>query len=129
MKPTVDVKLFNGLWAPYEIKYSDGTIRSGPFTSMSIFGVYAESIKFTDDNGYIPVIWADINNFGLKTTESGTFKIRGETKLLLTGGAWNMEFEITKLSNDEMWLSYIGEVPILGTPKTLYKLKREISNY
>ena len=128
MTPAVDSKQLNGIWAPYEIKYPDGTIQPGPFTNMSIFGIYAESIKFTANTGYIPIIWTDINNFDLKTTESGTFEIVGETKLLLTGGVWDMEFEITKLRSDELWLSYVGDVPILGAPKTLYKLKRETSN-
>lgn len=40
-KPSIDAKAISGIWVPYEIRYTDGTIDYGPFTGRSVFGAYA----------------------------------------------------------------------------------------
>lgn len=122
-----DFNQYSGIWVPYEIRYADGRIHTGPFINMSIFGVYAESVHLNEDKTYTPVIWQDADNYDYISNDEGNIEYASYgTKLFFTEGAWNMEFEITKYENDDLWLTYAGGPPLLGDAQTLYKLKREI---
>jgi hypothetical protein len=105
-----------GIWVPYEIAYQDGTIDSGSFAASSIFGVYAESVQLNRDRKYIPVIWFNKDTFTLKTDESGSFQYSLNNKLIFTGGPFDLEFDIEKFKEDDLWLR-ISEV--------VYKFKRQ----
>lgn len=123
---TIEFKEYTGIWVPYEITYADGSVWQGPFAFMSVFGAYAESIQLNADLSYVPLAWTDADTQMFKEEESGHFTFMTyDNKLLLTGGAWDMEFEITKYEGDELWLTYTGDIPLLGGAQTRYKLKRE----
>jgi hypothetical protein len=125
--PTVDFKQYSGIWVPYEITDGNGIISQGPFTSSTIFGVYAESIQLNADKTYVPVIWTDEENYFFKTEERGYVEYSSnEDKLFLKGGPVDLEFEIIRFNNDDLWLKYVGEFFILGGPQAQYKFKREL---
>lgn len=124
---TVDFKEYTGIWVPYEIIHTDKTIEHGPFMSRSIFAVYAESLQLKSDNTYTPVIWQDKDHYSFKIEDAGKFEyVMGKEQLLLTEGAWNMSFKITKYGDDDLLLTYTGDFPLLGGVNTQYKFKREV---
>ena len=96
-------ELAEGKWVLYEITSDTGSIQSGPFTSNSIFGVYAESVQLNKDKTYIPMSWVDKNNFTLKTDEAGNFEYSANNKLRFYG-TFNLEWELNKFQGDELWL-------------------------
>jgi hypothetical protein len=109
---------YSGIWVPYEIQDSTGEKQQGPFTANSGFGVYAESVLLNNDGTYVPVTWFDRNTYTLKTEEAGNFEFNPtNNKLILTGGVWDLEFEIVHYSDDLLWLSSDGFI---------YRMKREI---
>lgn len=123
--PSFDENQYVGIWVPFEVIYQDGTVDQGPFTNRNIFGVYDESLQLKEDNVYAPVNWIDENNYLISPEEGGKF-VASTSRLLLSEGSWDMEFEIVEFGNEELWLMYLGELPLLGGPQTLYKLKRNI---
>lgn len=125
VSPSFNEKQYLGIWIPFEIIYQDGTVDQGPFNSKSIFGVYDESVELKEDKTYTPLFWIDETKYQTSPEEAGKFVINA-SRLLLTEGAWEMEFEIVKLSEEELWVKYLGVSPLLGGPQTLYKLKRNI---
>lgn len=125
-KSTGGYELLVGKWVPYEIDYASGNVYTGPFPSMSIFGVYAESIQFNSDSTYVPVIWTDNSNFQTKDSDSGTVQFNyADSKLRLVDGTWDMDFTLTKWTTDELWLNYTGSIPLLGGANTVYKLRKK----
>lgn len=120
-----DTNSYTGIWVPYEINYSDGTSYTGPFRAMSIFGVYAESLHLKDDNTYVPIIWTSGDDYDIKEDDKGKYSINGST-IALSEGSWDMIFTITKYSDEELWLTYTEDIPLLGGTNTQYKLKRKI---
>ena len=117
-KPSIDQKQLAGLWVPYEIINGDEITVPPNITGYSIFGFYYESVMFNQDKTYGPAIWVDEENHRVDMDQGGYFEISSENKLILTeGGLGDMEFEITKYLNDDLWLKS-GQIE--------YKLKREI---
>jgi hypothetical protein len=97
-----------GIWVPYQFIYADGSTSNGPFTSGTIFGVYAESVQLNDDHTFIPVIWQDRNNYTLKQDEKGTFNYNSATKELIFDNIFHTVFSLTRFEKDELWLSASG---------------------
>ena len=126
----IDMKAISGIWVPYEIRHTDGTIEYGPFTARSVFGAYDESVQLNSDKTFVPVWWINKDEYGLSTGESGKLEYSIYGRLLLfTGGSWEMEFEITKYGEDELWLTYKGGEEwnsLLGDVETQYRLRREV---
>ncbi len=114
-----------GIWATYEAVYTDGSVRNVT-TGESIFGVYAESIQIKNNGLYVPVIWKDATRYDFKKTDKGKLE-QADDKLLLKEGVWNMEFSIIHHKDNELWLEYLGDIPLLGGPGTIYKLTRELN--
>ena len=109
-----------GIWVPFEVKQSDGTINSGPFTTNNIIGVYAESIKIDRDGKYFPVVWNNINDYLIKTDEIGDFEFTTiNKKLILKNGPWDLEFDFKELNPNELVLLYSSGVQ--------YRFKRELA--
>jgi len=118
-------ELLIGIWVPYEIDYASGDVYTGPFKSMSIFGVYAESIKFNSDSTYVPIVWTDKSNFETQESDSGKIQVQQSGKqIMLVEGSWDMQFDITKSTTDELWLTYTGNIPLLGGNGTVFKLRK-----
>jgi hypothetical protein len=94
-----------GVWVSYELVYTDGSIETGPFTTLGFFGAYSESIQFNHDNTYIPMLWIDEKNYTLSLEEAGNFEYISDTQeLKLTGGAFEYQFEVTKFTSNILWL-------------------------
>ena len=55
--PAFDYKQAAGIWVPYELIDELGTLHNGPFTSNSLFGIYAESVQLNKDQTFIPIVW------------------------------------------------------------------------
>lgn len=118
---------YAGIWVPHQMTYPDGTIFTGPFTNATIFGIYAESVELHQGNTYTPVIWTNTDTYSLKGNEAGNFEYRTNgTKLVFSGGAFELEFEVTSCYGNEMTLKYLGTLSILGGSQATYFLKREI---
>lgn len=114
----LDSKEIAGIWVPFEISYSDGTIHNGPFTSSSIFGVYAESVQLNLDKTYYPVSWIDENHYLVKTEEAGDFEFnQNDKQLSFKSGPWDIEFRVIKITGSELWIS---------SEDVQYKLRREL---
>ncbi|MFZ6014427.1 MAG: hypothetical protein ACOYXT_29075 [Bacteroidota bacterium] len=115
-----DSKELTGIWVPFEIIHN-GIVETGPFTSSSIFGVYAESLKLDDNNKYYPVSWTNKDEYVVKFNEIGDYEfVKSNNNLLLTSGPWDMEFTVIKMTSAEVWIS---------SDFGLYKLKREPATY
>ena len=107
-----------GFWVPYEIKNPDGQLQEGPFSGNSIFGFYAESIQFNIDGTYFPAVWTDKNNYFTYDQAGGNYEYTPAAgRILLTKGQWDMNLEVIKFSNDDLWIK---------TNDTTYKLHREV---
>jgi hypothetical protein len=120
----IDVQTLSGIWVPYEVKYADGTMYTGTFTAMSIFGNYAESVQLNEDETFVPLIWLDKDNYTFKIDESGSFEYASQGhRLFFTDGAWDIEFHITKYNKDQLWLIYTGDVALQGAE---FRFKRVI---
>jgi hypothetical protein len=118
---------YAGIWVPYQMIYPDGTTFTGPFTNATIFGIYAESVELHQGNTYTPVIWTNSDTYSLKENEAGNIEYRANGKrLIFTGGAIELEFEVTSYYGDELTLQYMGTLSILGGSQATYFLKREI---
>lgn len=92
-----------GLWQPYEIINRDGSIFSGPFTS-GIFGAYSESFELQANGTYVPVNCQNGSEFQYSVGEVGDCRYEEESSLLFFDGAFNLEYEILKFQENELWL-------------------------
>lgn len=109
-----------GIWVPFEIKQSDGTISSGPFTANTIIGIYAESIKIDSNGKYFPVIWNNINDYLIKTEEIGDFEFTTiNKKIILKNGPIDLELDFKELNPNELVLLY--------SSGDRYRFKRELA--
>jgi hypothetical protein len=103
-----------GIWVPYEY-LQNGIVLTGPFTSSSVFGVYAESVLLNKDQRFIPIIWINKDTFSFKTADAGNFEYLPGNKLIFKGPV-ELRFDIIKFEDDDLWLkNFQGQ----------YKLKRQ----
>lgn len=113
-----DLEIINskiyGKWVTIEIEEKDGSKIEGPLTGYGIFGAYSESIQLNTDNTFVPLMQIDADNFVSSTSEAGTFLYQSQF-LELNGGAWDMDFNVVKLNDADMWLK---------TSERTYKLNR-----
>ena len=108
--PEFDYQKFSGVWVPYESVSSNGTISTGPFTSGSIFGVYAESVKLNPDRFFIPAVFYSPTNIFLKEDEKGSYQYNESQQLLIMNGIWRLEFVVERMNDTELWLNDRNEI-------------------
>ncbi len=123
-EPISDFKDYEGIWVPYELIYTEGTVSTGPFYANSFFGVYAESILFQANRQFVPVSWLNEAENQLKTDEAGSFDYYPIEKRIVFKGLWEFEAKIVKYSEDELWLK-LTKPAQLQSFIDVYKLKRK----
>jgi len=103
--PTPGQNTLIGFWVPFEVKMPDGRLKEAPFANYSIFGFYAESIKFNTDGTYFPAVWIGTNNYYTYDLDGGKFEYEQTSgRILLSEGQWDMDMSVLKLSHEELWV-------------------------
>ena len=104
-----------GIWSPYQIVLGDGTVDNVIGPGRSVFGAYAESIQLKKDRTFVPLIWESSSKYTIKETEGGVIDFTaGEKRFMLTGGTWQMDFEIIKQNKDTLGLKAINKIIMPG---------------
>jgi hypothetical protein len=118
-----DVKGFEGIWVPYELILTDGTVNTVALTGQSFFGAYDESLKLLPDGTYVPLLWRNKDDFYYDYSESGTFSIDPVHNVLsmTDGRTWNLKFKIVIHTSTELWLDDRSE---FGLVRGLVKLRK-----
>ena len=106
-KTSFDFEKMAGIWVPYQAVAADGTIDNGPFTALSLFAVYAESVQINKDQSFVPVTWMDANNFVLKDQDKGTITYSCGARKLFFKNTSELEFTLIK-DEGELWLKGPG---------------------
>jgi hypothetical protein len=89
---------------PYEYRQGDTFSVAGPFTYMTIFGAYCESVELKTDKSYVPVIWVSSTNIIKRELEGGSAEYNKSTKELKFANPFNFKFIVKKFEGDQLWL-------------------------
>ena len=108
-QPFFDLNKAIGIWVPYEYILNDTLLVTGPFTTMSIFGAYDESVEIRADKTFVPVIWFSNTNIIKSETEGGPVLYNATTNELHFDNALHLKGIIRKFDGKQLWIqtSYI----------------------
>ena len=105
-----------GKWVPYEFKHSDGTVETGPFTAMSLFAAYNESVWIKEDRTFIPMAWYSASQIFFNDFDKGPVVYNdGDRKILFQAG-FSFEGTVVKLEASQLWIQ---------NDHVLYKFRKE----
>jgi hypothetical protein len=102
--PGFDFKKAVGIWVPYEYVIDDTMVVPGPFTAMSIFGAYAESVEIKEDNTFAPTIWFDSSNIIKKEDEGGPVFYNKTANELHFDNPFHFRGLVRKFDGKYMWI-------------------------
>lgn len=95
----------DGIWAPYQMKFSDGRIEQSSLVLNSLFGAYDESVMLNDDLTFLPGSTSSNNTFTSDTLEKGEYTYSEVEKKLSFKNSHEWVYKVVHFDSKELWLS------------------------